>query len=195
MTHAALPTFRFSDGAFIAQAQPPQPQQVSLDSPALSVLTDLTEVRAATVSHRSSLAQAELKMIHQGVRLLFVVDEMPRVDGIVTAGDLHGEKPLRLIHQRNVKRAELCVADVMLRLAELDTVEFHSLGRATVGNVVATLLKFGRPHLLVCESTPPTGQARIRGLISLTQVERQLGVTLPSLAIASTFAEIEQTLA
>ena len=48
-------------------------------------------------------------MIHQGVRLLFVVTQMPGVDGIVTAADLQGEKPLRLVSQRQVK-FEACLS-------------------------------------------------------------------------------------
>lgn len=191
---SVLPTVRYADGADVELAQAPQPGTVTLDSPAMSVMTDLTEVRAAWVSPWTSLAQAELKMIHQGVRLLFVVAEMPRLDGIVTAADLAGEQPVRLMHQRNVGFGELTVADVMHRLSTLDTVDYRVIGRATVGNVVATLQKFGRRHLLVCESAagaPP----RVRGLVSLTQVERQLGAALPTLEVATTFSEIREALA
>ena len=98
MTHSSLPTFRFPAGTRVAQALPPQHAAVSGQSPALSVMTDLTTVRAATVAPATPLAQAEQSMIHQGVRLLFVVSSMPSVDGIITATDLHGERPMRLVH-------------------------------------------------------------------------------------------------
>ena len=195
MNHLPLPTFRFPDGTRIAQALPPHKRAVTMTSPALDVMTDLTEVRAAIVQPATSLPNAELKMIHQGVRLLFVVSELPSVEGIVTAGDIQGDKPLRLVQQRQLRHSEISVADVMTPLSSLDAVDFDSLGRATVGQVVATLLKFGRPHLLVVEREGATGPARIRGLVSQTQVERQLGATLPSMEIASTFSEIRQALA
>ena len=191
----ALPTFRFPDGTCIAQAQPRQHPAVTLASPALAVMTDLTEVRAATVAPGMSLQQAEQKMIHDGVRMLFVVEQMPCVDGIITAAALQGDRPMQLVQQRNVRRDELCVADVMTKLSDLDVVDLEALGRATVGHVAATLQSFGRPHLLVVEAATPRHPARIRGLISHSQVERQLGAPLPMLEVATTFVEIEQALA
>jgi CBS domain-containing protein len=197
MKAKALPTFRFPDATCIAQAQAGAKLQreVTLDSPALWVMTDLTEVRAATVSPEMTLSEAERTMIHQGVRMLFVVARMPCVDGIITAAAIAGDKPLKLIQQRRVRRDDLCVHDVMTRLADLDVVPFEDLERVTVAAVVSTLLKFGRPHLLVVERATHDTPARIRGLISHTQVERQLGLHLPMLEIATTFVEIEQALA
>ena len=194
MTYHALPTSRHPDGTFIAQTQPPRHDAVTLDSPALAVMTDLTEVRAATVHPQASLSHAELKMIHQGVRMLFVVTQMPAVEGIVTAADLHGELPMRRVHERNLRRDELVVEDVMTRLSELDTVEFAAIQRASVGDIAATLQRHGRAHLLVTEQPAGGGQPRIRGLVSHAQVERQLGSPLPTLAVATTFAEIEKAL-
>ncbi len=194
MPHTALPTFRFPEGTCIAQAQPHQHEFVTLHSPAVQVMTDLAAVRAATIEPRTALAHAEQRMIHQGVRLLFVVSEMPCVDGVVTARDLQGDKPLRLVNQRQVKYGDLSVQDVMTPLSEIDAVDYASIERAKVSDVVATLLKYGRPHLLVIESATPKNAARIRGIISQTQVERQLGKALPATEIATTFAEIEQAL-
>lgn len=194
MAHNPLPTYHLPAGTRVAQAQPPLKAAVTAASPALDVMTDLTEVRAATVPSQTSLPAAEAKMIHQGVRLLFVVDHMPDVDGIVTASDIQGDKPLRLVQQRQLRHDEITVADVMTPLAALEAIDFDALARATVGQVVATLLKFGRLHLLVVERTAASGAARIRGIVSKTQVERQLGTPLPALEVAATFSEIRQAL-
>lgn len=194
MTLQFLPTFRFPPGASIAQAQPPQHPTVTAQSPALEVMTDLTTVRAATVAPGGALAQAELSMIHQGVRLLFVVSSMPRVDGIITASDLHGERPMRLVHQRGLKYEELTVGDVMTPLSAINAVDYGALKHASVAEVVDTLLHSSHPHLLVIEQASATAPVRIRGLISKTQVERQLGTQLLSSDIATSFAEIEQAL-
>lgn len=194
MTSRPLPTFRFPDGTCIPQAVVPAYRGVTLDSPALWVMTDLTQVSAATVRPDETLGSAEQIMIQQGVRMLFVVTHMPCVDGIVTAAALSGDKPMKLVQQRQVRRDELCVADVMSRLSDLDVVPLEILQRATVGAVAATLRKFGRPHLLVVERATADSAARIRGLISHTQVERQLGSPLPMHEIATTFVEIEQAL-
>ena len=195
MSDGSLPTFRFPASTHIVQVQPPQHGPVTLGSPALEVFTDLAQIRAATVQPQTSLGQAELKMIYQGVRLLFVVSDMPSVDGILTAADIAGDRPMRLVHQRQVKYQELTAADVMTPLSAIDAITFASLQRATVEQVVATLVQRGRPHLLVVDSETADGSPRIRGLISQTQVERQLGHPLPVTAMAQTFSELEQVLA
>ncbi|SDP73874.1 hypothetical protein SAMN05216303_106342 [Rhodoferax sp. OV413] len=195
MSDGSLPTFRFPAGTHIVQVQPPQHGPVTLDSPAMAVFTDLAQIRAATVQPQTSLDQAELKMIYQGVRLLFVVSDMPSVDGILTAADIAGDKPMRLVHQRQVKHQDLTAADVMTPLADIDAITFAALQRATVAEVVATLTQRGRPHLLVIDSNTADRAPRIRGLVSQTQVERQLGQRLQVTAMAQTFSELEQVLA
>jgi CBS-domain-containing membrane protein len=195
MPNSALSTFRLSAGTSVAQAQPPQQERLTLESPGMAVMTDLTQVRAATVQPDSGLAQAELMMIHQGVRLLFVVTQMPGVDGIVTAADLQGEKPLRLVSQRLVKFEDLCVADVMTPLQDIDAMDFASLRRASVAQVIAALLNTGRAHMLVIEAATAIAPMRIRGVISKTQIERQIGAQLPVTGMATSFAEMSAVLA
>lgn len=189
-----LPSFHFPDGVCIAQAMPPTPLQVTLESPALAVMTDLTEVRAATIHPTATLGHAEQTMFHQGVRLLFVVSEMPCVDGIVSLTDLLGEAPMQKMHRMQVRRDAMVVADVMSRLSDLDAVDFEGLQHAKVGQLVATLQHCGRPHLLVVEAATPNSSARIRGIVSRTQVQRQLGTELPIMPIASSFADLAQSL-
>ena len=152
MPNSALPSFRLSAGTSIAQAQPPQQERVTPESPGMAVMTDLTEVRAATVQPGTTLTQAEQTMIHQGVRLLFVVSQVPSVDGIVTATDLQGEKPLMRVNQRQLKFEDLTVADVMTPLADIDAIDFASLRRANVDQVVTALVRTGRaqPPSLAC---------------------------------------------
>ncbi|MBU6435893.1 MAG: hypothetical protein KGJ44_00080 [Betaproteobacteria bacterium] len=189
-----LQTFRFPPDSCIPQAQPVFAERVTRDSPALHVMTDLTLVRAATIEPGASIVEAEGEMLHQGVRLLFVVSKMPCIEGIVTLTDLHGSRPMRAVHERHVRRDDVTVADVMTPLPELDAVDYASLGRATVDAVVATLLQFGRQHLVVVEGATPTTPPRIRGLISKTQVERQLGESIGGVEVARSFAEVERAL-
>lgn len=195
MSDGSLPTFHVSTGTQIVQFLPQQHGPVTMDSPAIEVFTDLTRFRAATVQPQATLAQAELKMIYQGVRLLFVVSDMPSVDGILTAADIAGDKPMRLVNQRLLKHDDLTAADLMTPLSDIDAITFAALQRATVEQVVATLVRRGRPHLLVVDSGHAGSTPGIRGLISQSQVERQLGHVLPVSVMAHTFSELEQVLA
>ena len=192
---SAIPTFRLPDGTCIAPAQPPRHPAVTLVSAALSVMTDLTQMRAATIRPDASLTQAENQMIHHGVRMLFVAARMSCVEGLVTASTLQGDKPMQLIHLRNVRHDDLCVADIMTKLCDVDVVDLETLRHSTVGDVASTLRRFGHSHLLVVESESRRNFARIRGVISHTQLERQLGTALPMVEVACTFAELARALA
>ncbi len=190
-----LTPFRFPAGTCIAQAQPQPLPQVELSSPATAVMTDLTQVRAATIGPTDTLTAARQTMIHQGVRLLFVVREMPCVEGLISAADLEGERPLRVIAQRGVRFGDLTVADVMTPLAEFDAVDFADLSISTVAEAIEALKRVGRRHLLVAERAGSGHGPRIRGIISHTQIERQLGRPIDAMERADTFSEIRAALA
>ena len=193
-TDTALPTFRLEPGISIAQAQPQASMSVRLESPALQVMTDLTLVKAATTHPSTSLAQAEQMMIYQGVRMLFVVSDMPSLEGLITTTDLSGDRALRIVGERHVRHDELSVADVMTPLSMLDAIDFERMGSATVGNVISTLKRFGRNHLLVVQAAGAHTPQRVRGVISRAQIERQLGAPIDITQIASSFSEIERAL-
>lgn len=192
--NSPLPTSRIKAGTVIAQTRDPEVKVVTLDSPALEVLTDLTLVRAATTSPSTTLRQAEQIMINRGVRMLLVVSDMPAIEGLVTTTDLHGDTQMRLVQQRNIRYDELRVADVMTGLAELDAIDYEVMKSATVSNVIATLRRYGRNHLLVIERPTAGTPRRIRGVISRTQIERQLGSPIAVTEVANTFADVVQML-
>ena len=191
---AALPAFRVEPGTAIAQADVSSDAPVTLDSPALDVMTDLTRVKAATSHPATTLRQAEQIMIYQGVRMLFVVTAMPVIEGLITATDLDGDKRMRVVHERNLHYDELSVADVMTGLASLDAVDFAAMRSASVGNAIATLQRLGRNHLLVVEAATARTPRRVRGVVSRSQIERQLGTAIDITPIASSFSEIERAL-
>jgi hypothetical protein len=189
-----LPTFRVEPGTSIAQAEPWNTHPVSLDSPALEVMTDLTLVKAATVHPATGLRQAEQAMIYLGVRMLFVVSEMPNIEGLITSTDLRGDTQMRVVSERHLRFDELCVADVMSKVSLLDAVDHATIRTARVGHVVATLQHLGRNHVLVVENFGAPASHRVRGVISRAQIERQLGTTIEITPIANSFSEIERVI-
>jgi len=120
---------------------------------------------------------------------------MPSIEGLTTTTDLHGDRQMRVVHERNLRYDELCVADVMTELAILDAIGYGRMKSAAVGNVIATLKRFGRNHLLVVEDATEYTPRRVRGVISRSQIERQLGRAIELAPIASNFSEIERALA
>jgi CBS domain-containing protein len=191
---AALPTRRLEPDATIVQAQPWHSAPVTLFSPALSVMTDLTKVKAATTSPTTSLRQAEQVMIYQGVRMLFVVGRMPSLLGLITSHDIGGDRAVRVAQQRRLRFDELTVADVMTALPMLDAIDFDAVKTATVNNLIATLKGHGRDHLLVIDGGVGEAPMRVRGVVSRAQIERQLGARIDVVEVAGSFAELEQML-
>jgi hypothetical protein len=101
---------------------------------------------------------------------------------------------MRVVQERNLRYDDLCVADVMTTLEALDAVDYHRVKAAAVGNAIATLKRLGRNHLLVVEGATAQTPRRVRGLISLAQIERQVGTAIDIAPIASSFSEIERAL-
>ena len=195
MTQAYVPLPHATLAPKARYCRPASPtQKVSLESPAMAVMTDLERVLAVTISPDVSIETANQRMIDAGVRLLLVVDGDQRIVGLITATDILGEKPLKHQQRKGGTFSEILVRDVMTPQAELDVLGLRDVFRARVGDVVATLKNFGRQHALVAERNGESDAQRVRGIFSATQIGRQLGMNIIPGEIASTFAELEATL-
>jgi len=184
---------RLQSEAGYCQPTQPLPDRVTLEDPAMSVMTDLTRVSAVVSLPGDTVNEAHRRMIQRGVRLLLVVDAHRKVVGIVTATDILGEKPVQVATARGIPREQVLVSDIMVTQANLEVLDLADVRAAKVGHVVATLRKAGRQHAMVVEQKEEGGQS-VRGLFSVTQIARQLGVTIQISEIARTFSEIEATL-
>lgn len=173
--------------------RPSQPK-VGLESPALTVMTDLTRVSPATIGPEVSIDDANRFMMRRGVRLLLVADEREDVLGVISTTDILGERSMRVAAGRGLRRGELAVADVMTPAERVEVIALADVEGARVGHVVATLMHAGRQHALVVDGEPGTGRVMVRGILSLSQVARQLGEPLQLSEVARTFAEIEAVL-
>jgi CBS-domain-containing membrane protein len=189
-----LPAIPLQRGAGYAQPVQNLSANVTLDSPAFEVMTDLSKAAAVIVTRAENVDEAHSRMRQRGVRQLLVVDDARRVVGIVTATDVLGEKPMQASQARGVPHTEVMVADIMTPQASLEVLQLEEVRYAKVGHVVSTLQRAGRQHAAVVE-VGADGKQLIRGLFSATQIARQLGVPVQTSEIASTFAEIEATLA
>jgi hypothetical protein len=171
---------------------------LTLESPATALMTDLRQMPAVHISGGRTLADAEAHMVAAGVRLLFVTDATNALVGMITAYDLAGEKPLMVrlsreshpdLHEPN----QVLVSDIMTPVSQWRGVDFPTVSRARLGDIMQTFLELGQPHLLVFEATP--GEAPVvRGLFSATQFERVLRVHMDLVPRPGSFAEIEQML-
>jgi CBS domain-containing protein len=193
MTYTRLPARNLERDAGLLRPACILPERVALDNPALDVMTDFRRLTAFIATPGDTIKQAEERMIRRKVRLLFVMDSLDRVAGLITSTDIHGEKPLQIVQSRGIRREEVLVADIMTPVERLEAVDYDDIAHARVGHVLETLKARGRQHALVIEHTE--GRQMVRGLLSLSQLCKQLGVVVETTEVADTFTEIEQQLA
>lgn len=193
MTYTRLPTRNLDKSAGLLRPACILPERVGVDNPALDVMTDFRRLTAFIATPGDTIKQAEERMIRRKVRLLFVMDGDDRVAGLITSTDIHGEKPMQVVQSRGIRRDEVLVADIMTPVDRLEAVDYDDIAHARVGHVLETLKARGRQHALVIEHTQE-GQ-KVRGLLSLSQLCKQLGVNVETTEVADTFIEIEQQLA
>lgn len=165
------------------------------DSPAIEAMTDFLRISVVVVGADASVKEANTQMISRGVRLLMVTTADDRVQGLITARDILGEKPIQIAQARGCKRDELLVADLMTPIGNVDTLYFNEVLNARVVDILDALKRLGRQHILVEDVETATGLPRVRGLFSATHIGRLLGVPVLGFELASTFSEIEAALA
>lgn len=169
---------------------------VTLHDPALAVYSDLRSGPCVIVPATDGLAETLKLMLRAGVRMAFVgeaAEGIGSAQGLITAGDLQGERPVVRALAAGVRHHELKVGDVMTPIAHWPMVEFDAVARTRIGDVVATLQTHGRGYLLVAERA---GAAlRLRGLFSASRIGKALGTPLTEDLKSRNFAELEAALA
>ena len=162
--------------------------RVSRHSPATEVMTDLQHAAAYTINPTASIVEAENKMILCGVRLLFVTDMNDELTGLITSTDILGKRPLNYLREHGGTRDEIMVQEIMTPRDAIEVISYPEVVRACVGDIVATLHKVGRQHVLVVEKDS------VRGLFSSSTVSRLIGEVVDVEVRARTFAELEAAL-
>lgn len=191
--YSALTPQAMKVGTSFARPSQKMVERVTLDDPALSVMTDLKSISVVTVRAKSPMEKAHSKMKRYGVRTLLVLDETDKVLGLLTSTDILGEKPMRFLQHMGGTHADILVRDIMTPQRELEVLTMQDVVSAKVGHILATLKMSGRQHAMVVEDNPSQPQS-VRGIFSATQIARQLGVQIQITAVARTFAEIEAAL-
>ncbi|TMH44146.1 MAG: CBS domain-containing protein [Betaproteobacteria bacterium] len=199
-----LPIRELGANAGFRRPLAPQSARVTPESPAMQAMTDLTRVTPATVRPQAPLADANQFMIARGVRLLLVADDQENVLGVISATDILSERAMRVAIERGLRRDELTVADVMTSAQQVEVIAYEDVVSARVGHVLETLRRAGRQHALVVDFDevaarrllePPSRRTMVRGIFSLSQIARQLGVAVQTGGeVARTFSEIESAI-
>ncbi|MDK9703546.1 MAG: CBS domain-containing protein [Sulfuritalea sp.] len=191
--YSALPNRPLQPRTSVHSPSQVLPPRVTLDDPALAVMTDFQKVTAFTIDPDVSVDTAARVMRRRKVHLLLVMNEENHVLGIITSNDLVGEKTLQCVTSRGISRTDALVRDIMTPESRLEVISMDDVLYAHVGHVVATLKANGRQHAAVVDEDA-AGRQILRGLFSCSQIARQLGEPVEVPEIAHTFAEISVAL-
>ncbi len=190
MSYTILPSHALEKGVSFHRPDHTGMRKVTFSSEAMEVMTDFKRIAAVTISREASMESANEKMKQRGIRLLLVVDVHEMILGLVTSTDILGEKPVRFLHDNGGKREDIRVEDIMTPQERLQYMPIQAVAQARVGDIVETLKKLERQHALVVDHQGPGGRPTLRGVFSLNQIARQLGINIQTYEMAHTLAEI-----
>ena len=178
----------------------PAPKQLTPDSPAMTVLTDFTQVMPQSIAGDTPIDDAHLKMRHGGVRLLFVMDKQAHCIGVLTAKEVIGTRRINLaMQQRNLERSEVTAAMIMTPWEKLSAMPLEQLASLTIEDLVLSMESFTEQHLLITERKP-NQELSVRGIISATDIQSAMGSRLNTqppttvVPMARSFADICQVI-
>jgi len=97
------------------------------------------------------------------------------VVGIITANDIMGERPIKILGETRVTRADIKVSTIMTAQPDIPVLDMMSVRNAQVGHIIETLHQLERQHVLVVEADRETKAQRIVGMFSTSQIGKLLG--------------------
>ena len=191
--YAPLQVRTVRHGALLCKPERGILRRIAPEDPATQVMTDFMVIPAAAVDASRTIDQVSELMKLRGVHLLFVRTSAGEIEGLITATDLLGEKPGNIMRERGISQSEVLVTDIMTPAAFFEAVDYGEAVHAKIGQIITTMRRLNRQHLMVVEFNP-RGAQTIRGLFSLNQIALQLGIELKATEAAKSFAEIETVL-
>ena len=152
-------------------------RHIALTDPAVQVVTDFTREHAVTVAEDRLIDAALQEMIVAGVRALLVVHG-DMVTGLITSYDIQGERPLQFLRSSTFSRHdEIVVGHIMTPWDQVPTLDWQAVRTERIADIVKFFKNSRATHGVIIEYMDQGG-IFVRGLISRTQLEHQLGYSI-----------------
>jgi CBS domain containing-hemolysin-like protein len=148
---------------------PPSAQNLTLESPALSVMTDFRHTAPLVIDASTKASMVEHMMLQAHVRMKLVVDSNNRFLGMVSLSDISQQAIMQKVNE-GFNRDDLLVTDFMLPRNKVKAFSLQELEHARIADVIKALESNGQQHCLVID----TETHSICGLISASDIARKL---------------------
>lgn len=158
----------------------------TLHSPAAEVFTDFTRQNPLMLEQSTSIADAREMMKRTHVKLKLVIDSNEAFHGVITLEDLMSAKVVQAMEKTGLSRFELTVKQVMTPRSALHAIDIRDFELASIGDIVATMKKYGDQHVLVVDMK----LGSIRGIVSANDIARRMHVPIIINERANSFSDI-----
>jgi len=201
MNHpSVLPLHSVSSPLVLPQCGMTEVPTMKLTDSALNVMTDLTKTPAFSIGLDEQVDHALLYMKTVGVRLLFVLDNVGGLAGLVTSHDIMGEKPMLYLQSVDCNhltctRSDVLVKNVMTPTSHWEVINYADIQNANIAQIAAAFKAAGKRHLVVKGSAENCPESVVLGIFSASRVEQATSLQLEIVNTARSFAEIETALA
>jgi CBS domain containing-hemolysin-like protein len=185
-----MPSFRkirtLSTASIIEIQQPADIVVPTLHSPAAEVFTDFTRQNPLMLEQTTTIADAREMMKRTHVKLKLVIDSNEAFQGVITLEDLMSAKVVQAMEKTGLSRFELTVKQVMTPRSALHAIDIRDFELASIGDIVATMQKYGDQHVLVVDMK----RGSIRGIVSANDIARRMHVPIIINERANSFSDI-----
>lgn len=167
----------------------PMPEaHARLSDPALSLMTSFRFAPCVMADQGDGVDPTLHMMLRARVHMSFVSGVDGAVIGLVTRDDLASEKPVQLALADHVHHDDLRLDHLMTPVGDWQVLERATVEKASVGDVVQTLMQLSQPYLVVID--PHAEGPRLHGLFSARRLEAALGLRIPQGIQSQNFAEL-----
>lgn len=162
-----------------------QQSNLTKASPALDIFTDFSKVAPMVIESDCLAIEIREIMKKEHVRMKIVVDTHNLFLGLLPLSCLTDENINRKIINDGFTKDNLYVKHCMLEKSQLQSLDYHELTTATIGDVIESLKHIGNRHCIVVEHD----NHHIRGIISAGDISRALNIEV-STGTGSTFLDV-----
>ena len=164
---------------------------ISLETPALNVLSDF-HTKQPQVIYKNALADdAFEKMQRQNVHSLMVTDDQDRVIGLVNAVQLQGLHKTQIAQKMDIPPKDVTAGMLLERIETLTFLNYNVVKDALVGHIARILNETNHDHLLVTD-TDKNNIPTIRGIFSASFIAKRLGAEIGRDLSSSSIAEMNR---
>lgn len=164
---------------------------MTLDEPAISLMTDFRLLHAKRINMHASIEEALQKMHEMNMRMLVAIDPADgHVVGLTTASYLQSEELFITLQRKGLKRKDAHVSDVMMDKERMNFIRYDDVCKARIGDILETLSELQMQYVFVTHDEE--GEHCIRGLFSAREISLQLEIDIDPNATTPprTFAQL-----